>query len=115
MKITATMIWDSVGVERSEDDRVMREQYSISTGGHRNALKLMGKFDISFAGILCSKGFGSAQLLKPGVWSIGGYYYYPRNCRWSVDTRVKATTCESFDDFICTILGDTTFCKVDKK
>ena len=115
MKITAKMITYDVGAETAEKDRVMREQYSMSGGFHRNALKVLSEGDIQFAELLCKRGYSDALLLRPGLWSIGGYYYYPKSSSWTYDTQVKATSCDSFDQFVEAILGDTTFCKVDKK
>lgn len=115
MKITAKMITYDVGSEIAEQDRVMREQYSMSDGYHRNALKILSRRDIQFAELLCKRGFEDALLLRPGLWSVSGYYYYPKSSSWTHDTQVKAVPCDSFDQFVEAILGDTTFCKVDKK
>jgi len=98
-----------VGLGRVEEDRIYREVLAESHGHHKNAYKLVGKNDILFAKELVDKGFGHAELRKPGMWFIDDLYYFPSTRKWTTNTQKPSEQCEGFDDFIEKIL------KISKK
>lgn len=98
-------------LERVEITKLMKSL------GHSNlAMQQTSKGDYEFAVILCQKGLGESVLMNLGKWSVRGrYFFYPKSKKWSVRGDNEHFVSDSFDDFLETVLGDTTFCKVDKK
>lgn len=105
-----------LGKEFLDLERIKITKLMKSLGNSHLAMQQTSKGDYDFAAILCQKGLDESILINLGKWVVGGnYFFYPKSRKWSVRGNNEHFIVSSFDEFLETVLGDTTFCKVDKK